>query len=531
MNESADVVIIGSGVAGALCAWRLAQKGLKVLILEAGPRIERKDIVQGFVGAHHLDLSAGFPNERWAPRPDWGTPTDDYIRQTGKTARIEYLRVVGGTTWHWGAHCVRFLPRDFRIRSLYGVGDDWPISYDDIEPFYALADKEFGVCGNDAEDGGSPRSTPFPLPPIPFSLAERTIAQKLAGLGYRFAAYPAARNTRDYDGRPQCRGYGVCSPICPIGAQYSASVHVHKAEALGVRLIENARVDRIEAAPDGRIVAAHFKRPDGSEGAATGRIFVLAANGVESPRLLLASASERYPAGLANASDQVGRNFNDHPGSTLRLVMPDAIYSGRGPQATHVCNDLRDGPSRSTHAAMKFVAYTTVKLHDVAEHYLKQGLRPPELDRAIRHHALRQVEFDAHIEQLPDPDNRITIDWSDRDTAGQPRMVLHYGLGEYEQRAGAVIAKMFDDFVRVTGGHDHGRQHFVSHHHLMSALRMGNNPRTSVVDGECRAHDHPNLFVGGSAVFTTGGTANPTLTVAALSLRMAETIGSQFAGK
>jgi glucose dehydrogenase len=162
MNESADVVIIGSGVAGALCAWRLAQKGLKVLILEAGPRIERKDIVQGFVGAHHLDLSAGFPNERWAPRPDWGTPTDDYIRQTGKTARIEYLRVVGGTTWHWGAHCVRFLPRDFRIRSLYGVGDDWPISYDDIEPFYALADKEFGVCGNDAEDGGSPRSTPFP---------------------------------------------------------------------------------------------------------------------------------------------------------------------------------------------------------------------------------------------------------------------------------------------------------------------------------------------------------------------------------
>jgi choline dehydrogenase-like flavoprotein len=529
MNESADVVVIGSGIAGVMCAWRLASNGLKVIVLEAGPRVERADIVREFTKTYKFDLSAGFPNVEWAPRPDWSTPRDDYIRQTGPDiARTEYLRIVGGTTWHWTSLSIRMIPSDFRLRSTYGVGVDWPIEYDDLEPYYLAAEREMGVSGDDSEDGGSPRSAPYPLPAFPPSYSDRIIADRLARIGSRVVAKPAARNSRAYDGRPQCAGFGVCSPICPTAAQYSADVHVAKAESLGVRIIENARVDRIEAAADGQITAVHFGRPDGSSGSATGRIFVLAANGIESPRLLLASATDSFPHGIANRSDQVGRNFMDHPGIYIRMLMPEPVYVGRGPDGVVGLNDNRDGEFRRTEAAYAVGLYNRLHLHDIMNHYLSVGLQPPELDRAVRDHALRQIEIDTHLEQLPQQNNRVTIDWSDRDSAGQPRIVLNYAVGEYEKRAFASNHRLFDKFIAALGAREFERSGYFSHHHLMGTLWMGRDARMSVVDSFCRAHDHANLFVAGSAVFPTGGTANPTLTIAALALRTGDAIVRQL---
>lgn len=528
MTESADVVIIGSGIAGAMCAWRLGQKGLKVLILEAGPRINRGDIVQAFTATDKLDLSAGFPNPPWAPRPDWSTPKDDYIRQTGsEITRIEYLRVVGGTTWHWNGNSIRLIPSDFRLKSTHGVGVDWPIEYADLELYYVEAERAMGVAGEDGVDKETPRSAPFPLPPLPRSYGERLVLERLALIDMKFATRPVAINTRAYDGRPQCVGFSVCSPICPAGANYSANVHVEKAEALGVRVLENARVDRFEADSDGRIVAAHFARPDGEMGTAAGRFFILAANGLESPRLLLVSANERFPGGLANRSDQVGRNFMDHPSYNVHALMPEPVYFGRGPDVTSVWFDRRDGPFRAEQAAFTIALANRVPLYDIANHYLSMGLLPPELDRTIRNHALRHIEIDCQVEQLPRADNRVSIDWTDRDAAGQPRLVLHYSLGDYERRAVARIQTLFDKMVAALGAREHERSGLYAHHHLMGTLRMGKDPRTSVVDAFCRAHDHPNLYVAGSAVFPTGGTANPTLTIAALALRTADAIARQ----
>ena len=133
---STEVLIIGSGVAGAMCAYSLAQKGIKVTIMEAGPRIKRDEIVNGFKQSPYLDLSAGYPNVVWAPRPDWSLGNDQYIKQNGpEVLAIEYLRVVGGTTWHWGGNAIRLHPADFMMQSLYSVGVDWPISYQDLEPY------------------------------------------------------------------------------------------------------------------------------------------------------------------------------------------------------------------------------------------------------------------------------------------------------------------------------------------------------------------------------------------------------------
>lgn len=528
MTESADVVVIGSGIAGAMCAWRLASKGLKVLILEAGPRIERADIMRAFTSTPKLDLSAGYPNPPWAPRPDWSTPNGNgYIRQIGAPlVRADYLRVVGGTTWHWNGNATRLLPSDFRLKSTYGVGVDWPVAYADIEPYYVEAEREMGVSGDD--DPLLPRSAPLPMPALPPTYADRVIMERLAPMGFKFANRPVARNSQDYDGRARCEGFSLCSPICPSGARYDAIIHVEKAEKLGVRVLANARVDRIESDHDGRIIAAHFARPQGETASATGRVFVLAANGLESPRLLLASADEKSPAGVANASDQVGRNFMEHPAYRVIGLMPEPIYSGRGPDGTVAWFGHRDGSFRKTQAAYHLATGNRVRMHDIVGQLISQGFEPPELDRVARDHAIREFEIDSQVEQLPHPDNRITIDWSDFDSAGQPRMTLHYSLSDYELLAKAEIYRQFDRIIAALNAKEHFRSDFYAHHHLMGTLRMGHDRRTSVVDANCRAHDYANLCVAGSAVFPTCGVENPTLTIAALALRTADAIVRQM---
>ncbi|MDP2821983.1 MAG: GMC family oxidoreductase [Sulfuritalea sp.] len=526
---TADVVIVGSGVAGALCAYRLARRGVKVLILEAGPRIRREAIINGFQNSPQLDLSAGYPNPDWAPRPDWGKAADPYILQTGPVInRMEYLRVVGGTTWHWSGNALRLRPEDFRLASLYQAGIDWPISYDILEPDYAAAERELGVAGDDDADRGLPRSTRFPLPPVPPSHAEKWVAKRLRTAGLSFTARPSARNTLPFDGRGQCAGFGSCSPICPTGAQYSAMVHIEKAERLGVRVMENCRVDRLDTNASGKVRSLAFSRSDGSTGTARGTIFAIAANGIETPRLLLMSASAQHPHGLANSSGQVGRNFMDHLGLYVRMDLPEAVYTGRGPVTTQQCLDYCEGGFRRSHAGWLMGTDNTLDLHQLAEQELARGLWPPALDEAIRQRARHQYQINAHMEQLPAADNRITLNWALRDRAGQPQIRLHYSFGEYEQAGFARIRGVFRTIGQTLGARDTRLSEPFAHHHLMGATRMGIDPRRSVADSHGRTHDHANLFLLGSSLFPTGGTANPTLTIAALTLRITRAMLQQL---
>ena len=525
---SAEVLIIGSGVAGAMCAYSLAQKGIKVTILEAGPRIKRDEVVTEFKQSPNLDLSAGFPNATWAPRPDWSQGHDQYIEQIGPEVvlTLEYLRIVGGTTWHWSANTIRQLPTEFRMQSQYGVGEDWPISYQDLEPFYVQAEYEMGVAGDSSIDIGSPRSKPYPLPPMPPTYSDKFIAEKLKTIGITFVPRPVARNSLPFDNRVQCQGYGTCSPICPVGAQYSAMVHVNKAEALGVQVIENARVDYLETDTNDRISVVHFGRPDGSKGVAKGRIVVVAANGIETPRLLLMSRSEQFPDGLANSSDTVGRYYMGHPGIYCRMIMPKPLYAGRGPESTSTSFTFRDGPFRRERAAWTMAVYNRAHINDITNNALLDRLVSPELDKLIQFRALHEIEIDIHMEQLPNRDNGMTLNWSKRDSAGQPVMRFYYSYGDYEEAGFEFAREIFRKASNTLNALDTFISEPYSHHHLMGMTRMGINPATSVVDGDCRSHDHANLFIASSSVFPTGTTANPTLTIAALSLRLAGHIGS-----
>jgi len=524
----ADVVIIGSGIAGAMTAYRLAQAGVKVLVLEAGPRVDRAKIVEGFTNTHKLDLSSGFPNCNWAPRPDWAEGRDSYMEYSGpEVAKIEYLRVVGGTTWHWSANTVRLLPNEMRMKTLYGVGIDWPIGYDDLELFYCEAEKEMGVAGDSDAPGDAPRSKPLPLTRIPMSYSDRAISTSLKSIGIDFIHRPVARNSKPYDGRTECQGFGTCSPICPSGAQYAAIFHVEKSEKLGVRVMENTRVDKLSAAADGRITQVQARRSDGTQIAATARVFLLAANGMESPRLLLMGADESRPAGLANTSGHVGRNFFEHPGIYCRMKMPKNVYP-RGPESTITSFTFRDGDFRRNRAGWSMSVYNRLHMHDISNELLLQGMSPPELDVALRDRAFRQLEIDAHMEQLPQIENGITLDPVKRDKAGQPVMRFYYSFSEYEQAGLEHARQTFGRIVRAAGAEMLSVSAPFAHHHPMGMTMMGTDRKTSVVDPHCRAHDHQNLFIVSSAVFPSGGCANPTLTIAALALRAAGEIERQL---
>ena len=280
---AADAVVVGSGFAGALLADRLADRGIRTAILEAGPRVNRARAFETFLGA--VVKTPESPYER-SPEADFpkSEDPDHWYRQSGPDKfKSTYLKAVGGTSWHWLGTCVRFLPSDFRLQSRFGRGVDWPIGYDEIEPFYVAAERELGVAGDSADDLGSPRSGPFPMPPIPASWLDGVCERVLADTPWRVRPTPQARNSEVHQGRPACCGSASCIPICPVAAKYDATVHLRRAEAQGAALYEQTTATFVETSDDLRVTAIRFTRADGTRGVARGRVYVLAANAVETP--------------------------------------------------------------------------------------------------------------------------------------------------------------------------------------------------------------------------------------------------------
>jgi len=532
----ADVVVIGSGVAGALAAAQLAAKGVKVAILEAGAKVDRQEGVERFWQA-----AIKVPESPYPPVPQAMHPVANdlggWYRQVGpETFGSTYLKAVGGTTWHWLGTALRHLPRDFRLATHYGRGVDWPIGYAELEPFYAQAEAELGVAGDDADDLGSPRSGAFPMPPVGQTYLDRQLAKALEGSAFRVRPTPQARNVVERDGRPPCCGSASCIPICPIQAKYDATVHVEKAIAAGAQLHDRTTTTYIEASADGRITAVHFRRWDGSEGVARARLFLLAAHAIESPRLLLVSKSESRPQGIANGSDQVGRHLMDHPVQLSWALAKEPVWPYRGPLSTSGIENLRDGRFRSERGAFRIEIgndgwqWPTGGPAVEAAALIQQGLRGEELDAALAHQAARHIRLASLVEQLPDPGNRVSLDPEARDVYGIPLPRLHYDLDAYTRSGLAAARRAHDEIFETLGAtHLQHKPSFFGAGHIIGTARMGDDPRTSVVDRDLRAHEHPNLFILGSSVFPTSATANPTLTIAALSLRAVEPVLASLA--
>ena len=522
LDNAYDVAIVGSGVAGALVADRLAGQGLKVLMIEAGPWIDGQEVFQNTSSSPEWDISAGYPDPEIAPRVG-GPRTSEVLRiNGGEPSTVEYLRNVGGTTWHWSGIAPRYLPSDLSTKSSFGYGVDWPLTYDELEPYYCDAEDELGISGDSDADYGAPRSRPFPVDPMPFSAFDRKIAAALAPYGIELQPTPQPRGLKPYQGRPACEGHNLCTPICPIGAQYNASIHVRRAQDKGCAVSADTVVTKVSAGPDGHIRHLEYKRPDGSRGTISARIYLLAANGLETPRLLLASRDDAHPDGIANRSGVVGRYLMDHAEVHYTIRMTEPVYPGRGPLSLSVSSSFRDGPFRTARAGGLLVVDNNLNLRPIVHELAVAGHAGPDFDRRLRAEAARRFRFIVIAEEKPDYDNRITLDWTRRDGAGLPAMDIVHLIDPYSHAAGdylgGLLKKMTDDGLL----HVVGRRDAQLSSHLMGTIRMGNDAATSALDRHGRSHDHPNLFVAGSAAFPTGGTGNPTLTIAALSLWTAD---------
>lgn len=527
-TESCDIAIVGSGVAGAHAAHGLAQKGLKVILLEAGRRRSRAELTRTFFDNPVKGPQSAYPPDPFAPFPEDDHYGDFYV-QGGEMPFIgAYLRLVGGTSWHWTGFADRLRPNDFRMRSLYGVGEDWPIGYADLEPYYERAEREWGVAGDPDFVWGAPRRGPFPQPPIPPSALDLALAPALAQLGLTAGLFSHARNSVPFDGRPVCCGNNTCVPICPVGAKYDASVHVAKAEAAGARLIERARVDFVELDAARKVAALLAKRPDGSSLRVTARHYILCCHAIETPRLLLASRQAGAPDGVANGTGNVGRWLLTQANQDCQGLTRDPVLPYRGPQQTSGIEQMRDGPFRKDRAAVgtSFMNSGWSGNSDattLAKALIAQGLKGSRLIGALNERIARHLRLNASAETLPRRENRVDLDPALRDSAGIPRPRVTFALDGYTTQGLAEALRVNRQVFEAMGATEvTWNAPYLSNAIIAGTTRMGRDPATSVVAPTLRAHEHANLSILGPSTHVTAPVNAPSLTVAAMAYWMVD---------
>lgn len=544
MIKETDVLVIGSGVCGAIVAHRMALRNHRVVILEAGesgpPRVT---LVGNFVTSSSKTMNSpykGTDATKWVPSPDGGR--DPYYDQPTPAFKSTYTRRVGGSTWHWRGNAPRFVPNDFRLYSMYGVGIDWPLEYADLEAFYVEAEHELGVSGNHEEwDGfmGAFRSRSFPMSEIWESYGDTKVSGSINNLTVdsvrlRVMRTPQARNSQPYDGRPPCAGNSTCDPICPIGAKYDASVHVKKATDAGATLYERCVATKLVLNDSRRVEKVEFVTwPDQARHSIRAKVVVLAAHAVESPKLLLLSTAENAPDGVANSSGFVGRCLMDHLQGQAAAILPFPVYPFRGPPTTSGIDEFRDGPFRRFHSAFRMsIGNDGWGLVEGPYGTLTKLVRTPasdpplfgdELRQRVRDRLTSQFRVSYSTETLPDPANRVTPSPTERDELGIPKPRIEFKPSPYQIAAFAtgrrVIAEIFKSLGAVETNFPADPTAYSSANHVIGTCRMGSDPKQSVVTTRCQSHDHENLFIVGASVFPSAGTANPTLTAVAVLLR------------
>ncbi|MEO6528955.1 MAG: GMC family oxidoreductase [Gemmatimonadaceae bacterium] len=600
MNEyrQYDAIVVGGGPVGAHAAKKLSEAKKTVLLLEAGRAggltyEGYRSYVDNYYTRVVKDTNSPYPYNMSAPSPNdtdilkivKGTPDMvGYQVEVGKEAfGSTYLRQLGGTSLHWLGTTPRFVPHDFQLQTRYGVGIDWPLTYADLQDYYCEAEWSIGVSANrkDQEHLGVwfPKGYDYPMERIPPSYSDQVIAQKTDGLTVNFAGkdYPLlvsslaqARNSiprKSYTpvgavGAPdigqRCEGNSACIPICPVQAKYSALKTIAALDPNYVTVVTQAVVTRLTIGENGRISGVEYIRYE-TEGAlppfqpvtVTAGIYVLAGHAVENAKLLLAS-------GAANSSDQVGRNLMDHPFSFSWALAPQSMGSFRGPLQTSGIESLRDGEFRKYFAAFRVdLGNTGWDIVDYPPDGNVTGLLAAntfgkKLRRTLAQTLPHQVRIGFDIEQLPDPNNRVTISREFKDAIGCFRPIISYDLSDYTWQAmveSQKVSKAVYDAMgipasgqnfwftndmkpderkfRAKDGKDYLLE-FVGAGHHIGTHRMGTTRGNSVVDSDQRSWDHENLYVVGCGSFPTTGTANPTLTAIALTLRSTKAMLTQL---
>ncbi len=531
VTEPAEVCIIGGGVAASMLAFELARHGIPVLILEAGPR---HDPAKRYEYMRKKIHGIG-PWESNNPERDRYTSDGNYPYPLN----LWRVKAVGGSGLHWGGDAVRLHESDFELRSRYGMGMDWPIHYGDLERYYSSAEKLIGVAGADSYPWTPWRSEKYPMPPFPFSYSDKILQPGFDRLGIPLHHQAVAKNSLPYDGRPPCMSFAVCS-ACPIFAKWTPDLLITRAEKTGTVTVKpDTRVTRIHCNKTGMAVesvtAASFVNGEPSYADYHASVFVLAAHAVESTRLLLLSKSAVHPRGLGNNTGHVGKHFTDHISLALAAELPEKTYTERVGFGTSVSFYFYESSRKKGGNAFTLLPLnrTVRSPWDVANEELqKQTIWGNELRTRVRDQFGYTAAIEAAIEQLPYEENRVSLDENVTDDLGLPVPKIIYSFQQERElrtieKATAVIRQIFETLrAREI------RQLWLGPSaHQMGTCRMADDGRSGVVDRNLRVHGVGNLFIAGSSVFPACGAAPPTLTIAALALRLGDHLSSKLGRK
>lgn len=531
-----DFVIVGSGIAGGSVAWTLARAGFRVVVLEQGPYLTEKDFRHDEVG--NITLAALSNDPKRNPQTFRQTAKD----KPGNGLHLIYGRCVGGGTVHFTANFWRFRELDFKERSALGSIDgtgfaDWPIGYADLEPYYTRAEQVLGISGdNSTNPWEPPRAAPLPLPPLPIKSSGVLFEAAARKLGYHPFPAPMAVISRPHRGRTPCQHCGFCEGYgCEYGAKSSAlATVIREAEASGnCEIRPNAYVRKIELNAAGRATGVIYFDANGREVLQRAKAVIVSANGAETPRLLLNSKSSSFRDGLANSSGLVGKYlmFNgnsvatgifEHELNEWKSVQPSRViwdfyeadasrgfYGGGG-------MDCRFGPLGPINAALTAVPPNGPQW---GESYA----------RAVRQSFSRRMDVFGHSTSLPLTTNRIELDPELKDAWGVPAIRATYKDHADDVKTMRFLQGHAMELLAAAGAIQRWptpaeEQQFGVH--LLGTCRMGDDPRTSVIDRNHRTHDVPNLFLCDGSSFVTSGRGQPTETIAALGFRAGDLIAA-----
>lgn len=506
--DDADVCIVGAGAAGGVLAYELAKAGLRVVVIEAGPF--------------------------WDPQSDFASDELSMRRLAWQETRLvagkDPLRLghnnsgrgVGGGTVHFTGVFLRFHESDFRTKTLDGVGEDWPITYQDLAPYYDKIEREIAVSGPSHFPWGAFRG-PYPYPVRePISANSQLFREACEKLGYGSVVAPLAILSAPFDGRPPCINRGFCNQGCMPNAKYSGLIHhIPKAIAEGAEVLSDCMVTEILTAGD-RVSGVLFTH-DGLTHRQMARVVILAGFVIETPRLLLNSASSRFPDGLANSSGWVGKAIMPHSSHDVYGRLPEEVRLYKGTPVLSLTQHFYE-----TDRDRGFARGYTLNAH---------GARPVAMAGAIAAERqdgsflwgkqLRETMLDYNMysrvtlvgEVLPHPDNAITLS-GEKDEYGMPIPKVTFSYQDNDRQLYQHAIGTMQQIVEAMGGIS---EHVVSDTaHLMGGCRMGHDPSSSVVNEFGQSHDISNLFITGASTFVTSSASNPTNTVMALAARTAD---------
>jgi choline dehydrogenase-like flavoprotein len=536
LSDEVDFVVIGSGSAGGIIAKELSTNGFSVVVLEQGPYRAAADFRHDELAVAYLEELSGGGNS---------TNQQTFRDDESKTAEVldaapaYYAQTVGGSSVHFTGNFWRLREIDFNERSalgpISGTGfADWPISYADVEPYYARVDWEIGISGAPGPDD-SFRSRPFPMPPFPIKSSGVLMEKGAKAMGYSVQVEPHAILSQPLNGRPPCINCGFCMGYgCEVDAKSSTLAATIPAamQSGNCEIRPECAVYEISTNAEGRVDEVAYIDPQGQQQAQKARAVILSANGAESPRLLLNSASSRYPDGLANSSGFVGRNLMYNSHAAVRTVFDRQLNDFKGVQVSRMVHHFYDSdPQRGFYGgggidARPFRAAGPLE-------FSLGAARPggaswgAEYKANLEHDFSRTMYLLSSGTSLAMDSNNITIDPTHKDAWGRPSLRLTYRDHDDDMALAHFLQDRAMEVAEAAGAM-HAWAAPIHHQnrgaHLLGTCRMGDDPETSVIDKFHRSHDIPNLFICDGSSFVTSGRGQPTMTIMALAFRASEHI-------